>query len=139
MSYSVSQRNEDTKALSLNVPHLNQESLFPAPPAYTAAPRWLSLAPYKEAKSFFQYWDEEAMGSVLAAPAYWPTEESAPSLCNSLSRLTTTAGSETEDEISPLEGLKNRILAVLRCYLYNLGVETLVTGEMVDEGVAAAL
>lgn len=47
--------------------------------------------------------------------------------------------SEPEEEFDIFEDAENRVLGALRCYYFNLGMGTLVTGEKVDKDVSNAV
>jgi hypothetical protein len=92
-------------------------------------PRWLSLTPYKSASVAWD-WETELEAEV---------EEALIFSSSSSSEAEEEAWEDESEELDPHEKASSRILAVLRCYLFNAENGMLVTGSKVDERVEAAL
>ena len=147
MSASTSQLQEEIDSLASQVKTLEVEiSSNPRPHTvcHPCGPRWLSLSPYKRASGFFEQWEEDTEAPIDFTPAI-PQKTMQEDDVMSDSQIShfeldaSVTTDKTEEEPDILENAKCRILGALRCYHFNLGMGTLVTGEKVDEGVERAL
>jgi hypothetical protein len=115
----------------------------PSTPAHISAPqtpRWLSLASYESMPKQWK-WESELEAEVEDALVFSDDDsegQSASGEEHGVGESLEEWGPESV-EIDPLERTTSRILAVLRCYLYNLEHGMLITGSKVDERIEAAL
>jgi hypothetical protein len=105
--------------------------------------RWLSLSPYKAVPEKWEWNNDNELGDsfVLPSPALSGSLHSPCCRCQLcyIKQEDGAWGTGSEDSLSPAEKASCRILGVLKCYVYNLEHETLVTGSKVDARVEAAL
>jgi len=146
MSASTSQLEEEIDSLASQVKTLEVEiSSNPQPRTVCrpCGPRWLSLLPYKRTSDFFEKWEGNTK-DLIDTPATLQNmmQEDDIMSDSQISHFELDASAttdKTEEELDMLENAKCRTLGALRCYHFNLGMGTLVTGEKVDEGVERAL
>ncbi|PVH76960.1 hypothetical protein DL98DRAFT_639732 [Cadophora sp. DSE1049] len=147
MSESTSQLEKEITTLTSQVKTLEVEiSSNPQPRTvcHPCGPRWISLSPYKRATGFFYQWDretEELIVALLTELEKMMQDEDIMS-DSQISHLELDASAtteKTEEKVDMLDNSRCRTLGALRCYHFNLGMGTLVTGEKVDEGVERAL
>jgi hypothetical protein len=106
----------------------------PSTPTHISAPqtpRWLSLSSYESMPEQWK-WKSELEAEVEDALVFSDDDSGGQPASGE------EWGPESV-EIDPLERTTSRILAVLRCYLYNLEHGMLITGSKVDERIEAAL
>ncbi|KAE9378856.1 hypothetical protein N431DRAFT_326040, partial [Stipitochalara longipes BDJ] len=127
--------NEATTAIA--------ELSAPSTPSHISAPqtpRWLSLTSFKNVPVQYE-WETELEAEVEEAVVFSDDEsdEISRSLQKERGRSRQRAWSPDSVEIPLFEKVTCRVLAVLRCYHYNLEHGMLITGSKVDERVEGVL
>jgi hypothetical protein len=109
---------------------------FPRTPAHISAPqtpRWLSLTSYESMPLRWE-WELELEAEIEDALVFSDDESEE----HGVGESSDSCGSEFV-EINAVEKASSKMLAVLRCYLYNLEQGMLITGTKVDERFEVAL
>ena len=146
MLASTPQLTEELKPLTNEATEAVADLSSPSTPAHISTPqtpRWLSLTPFKSVALNFT-WESELEAEVEDALVFSDEEEEEFSLMgkdvdDDRDRNEWSPEPPEVEEPNDFEKGSERILAVLRCYLFNLEDGMLVTGSKVDSGVEAAL
>jgi hypothetical protein len=146
MLASTPQLTEELKSLTNEATEAVADLSSPSTPAHISSPqtpRWLSLTPFKSVALNFT-WESELEAEVEDALVFSDEEEEEFSLVgkdvdDDRDRTEWSPEPPDDEEPNDFEKGSERILAVLRCYLFNLEGGMLVTGSKVDSGVEAAL
>jgi len=146
MEASNPQLTEELKSLANEATEAVADLSSPSTPAHISTPqtpRWLSLTPFKSVALNFT-WESELEAEVEDALVFSDEEEEEFSLMgkdvdDDRDRNELSPEPPEVEEPNDFEKGSERILAVLRCYLFNLEDGMLVTGSKVDSGVEAAL
>jgi hypothetical protein len=146
MLASTPQLTEELKPLTNEATEAVADLSSPSTPAHISTPqtpRWLSLTPFKSVALNFT-WESELEAEVEDALVFSDEEEEEFSLVgkdvdDDRDRNEWSPEPPDVEEPNDFEKGSERILAVLRCYLFNLEDGMLVTGSKVDSGVEAAL
>ncbi|KAL2074927.1 hypothetical protein VTL71DRAFT_8707 [Oculimacula yallundae] len=123
------------KSLKLDPPSTPQTTTI----CHSCRPRCLSLSPYKRAASSLDHWDR-ATEDLLEIPPTPPknTDNDDGMSDEGIFHLELDE-SEQEEEIDAVQNAEDNILGALRCYMFNLRMGNLVTGDKVDTEVATTL
>jgi hypothetical protein len=146
MVTSNPQLTEELKPLTNEATEAVADLSSPRTPAHICTPqtpRWLSLTPFKSVALNFT-WESELEAEVENALCFSDDEEEEFSLVaqdvdDDRDRKEWSPEPPDVEEPNDFEKASERILAVLRCYLFNLEGGMLITGSKVDSGIEAAL
>jgi len=146
MLTSTPQLTEELKPLTHEAAEAVADLSSPSTPEHISTsqtPRWLSLTPFKSVALNFT-WESELEAEVEDALVFSDEEEEeflliGKDVDDDRDRKEWSPEPPEVEEPNDFEKGGERILAVLRCYLFNLEAGMLVTGAKVDSGVEAAL
>ncbi len=141
MSNSTSQVFVEATTPSSESQYLENEIFFNSQLKSLSQPcsaRWLSLSPYKRAKSFFDDWDKDTKDIAFVQTL---ESEKTGYDCLSDSQISTLSLDSTgsEHSVDELEIARCRLLGILRCYIFNLEKGTLVTEENIEREILKGL